>query len=460
MSKTQTDGGPLSLDGRIAKLREIIKTMRDVWADSGEPVPQEIDEELSRVESGMSPKSIVDLIRALEIWEEMSMEESKALARDVKDKMSRDALEESSGQEDTLSQFALQTVAEIRKRRGSSGTLVSKDLMRGLALTEGDATKYITDEKLREDIKALQEKGELIAGTMEGLQGGGAYLKSITIALASTLNEQSEYFKTQTSGAGARDVLKERFGDTVQIEWTKSISPRTGSKLSKKHPQGEERAVPYVIIVYEDFADKLRKAGSKRGGKDAAGVRDYFKALAGKQYLLDGGKVGGKRTVVGVAYCTIPASIYTISGRGKAVRTTEVGCILSLSPQFSATAQKYTYLGPGVLQRIGGAKQKDITMNLLALLSYVRGTAEVWKKNKSELLGVISPGETYKKNPSRGISDFFEAVEKVKAAGLITEYRETGEGKEIVSVFTFNPDYVPKEKRGEISTETPENHGA
>jgi hypothetical protein len=460
MNKAQTDGGPLSLDGRTARLREVIKTLRDVWTDSGEPVPEKIEEELSRAESDMSPKSIVNLIGALEIWEKTAKEESEALARDVKDKMSRGTLKESPGPEDTLSQFALQAVADIRKRRGSSGNLVPKDLMRGLALTEGDSLKYITDEGLLSDIRNLQERGELIAGTMEGLQGGGAYLKSITIALAATLNEQSEYFKTRESGAGARNVLKERFGDQVQIEWTKDIVPRTGSKLSKKHPQEEPRAVPYVIIIYEDFADKLRKAGGKRGGKDAAGVRDYFKALAGKQYLLDGGRVKGKRTLVGVAFCTIPATIMTISGRGKTARATEVGCILSLSPQFSATAQKYTYLGPDVLQRIGGAKQKDITMNLLTLLSYVRGTAEVWKKNKSELLGVISSRETYKNNPSRGKKDFSVAVEKVKAAGLITDYRETGEGKETVSVFTFNPDYVPKEKSGEISTATPENHGA
>jgi hypothetical protein len=320
---------------------------------------------------------------------------------------------------------------------------ISKDLMETQTYTAGDTLEYIKDPKKREKIRKLQAEGKLLAGTLEGLSGGTPYLKSFTIALAQTLNEQSKYYKTEGDYSGVPGkLIPDIFGEDVEIQKEASVPVkyREGNKIEIKQ---EKRKHPYILVSYEDLASKMRGIGKKRGGKDSETIRNYIEDLSGKQYLLDGGTdTKGKQILIGVPFLVRELFIYR---DGK-----EVGCLLRLNPQFSKTLRGYTGLRANTIQMIGGGKQKPITMSLLDLLLYVRGTDKkdyIWKKNKGELLSQIVTSTRYKTHPKDLDRDFKEAIEKVKICGLITDYKEEiTPGGETLSVFVFNPYYSKREE--------------
>lgn len=327
------------------------------------------------------------------------------------------------------SQNALLELKKLSQRPGVSQIRIPKDLMETQTHSVGDTLEYITDPRKRDKIKKLQAEGKLLAGTLEGLSGGTAYLKSFTIALAQTLNEQSKYYKTEEDYSGVpTSLIPDIFGEKVEIQ------KNPVSIVIRDKGETESRKIPYIIVSYEDLASKMRGKGKKRGGKDAVQIREYIEALSGKQYLLD----GGKGALLGIPFLTKTMTIYR-EDTGE-----EVGCLLSLSPQFSRTLRGYTGLRADTIQLIGGGRQKDITMSLLDLLLYVRGTdrGNTWRKNKGELLSKIGGGKTYSGRPGKRETDFREAVQKVKDSGLILEYREeTSPSGELVSVFVYNPNY-------------------
>ncbi len=334
---------------------------------------------------------------------------------------------------------ALQELRKISQRPGVSQIKIPKDLMDTQTHSVGDVLEYITDPKKREKIRKLQTEGKLLAGTLEGLSGGTAYLKSFTIALAHTLNEQSKYYKTEEDYSGVpTSLIPSIFGEKVEVQKNPvSIVLKDKTDPTKK----EERKIPYILVSYEEIASKMRGKGKKRGGKDSEYIREYIDKLSGKQYLLD----GGRGAILGIPFLTKTMTIYR-EDTGE-----EVGCLLSLSPQFSRTIRGYTGLRADTLQLIGGGRQKDITMCLLDYLLYVRGTdkGNVWKKNKGELLSRIGGGKTYSGRPGKREKDFREAIQKVKDSGLIIDYREeTAHSGETISVFTYNPNYS-KEGDGE-----------
>ena len=335
---------------------------------------------------------------------------------------------------------ALQELKKLSQRPGISQIRIPKDLMETQTHSVGDTLKYITDPAKRDKIKKLQAKGKLLAGTMEGLSGGSAYLKSFTIALAQTLNEQSKYYKTEEDYSGVpKSLIPKLFTEKVELReesFTLRGREEVGGKLDK-------RTNPYILVSYEDLASKMRGKGKKRGGKDAVQIREYIENLSGKEYILD----GGKGAYYGVKFLTKPISIYR-EDTGE-----EVGCLLSLSPQFSKTLRGYTGLRADTIQLIGGGRQKDITMNLLGLLLYVRGTDKknTWKKNKEILLSQVATSKKYATHPKQREEDFREAIQKVKDSGLILDYREEKNASgETISVFVYNPDY----SKGEEAPET------
>lgn len=332
------------------------------------------------------------------------------------------------------SQNALLELKKLSQRPGVSQIRIPKDLMETQTHSVGDTLEYITDSRKRDKIKKLQAEGRLLAGTLEGLSGGTAYLKSFTIALAQTLNEQSKYYKTEEDYSGVPTALiPDIFGEKVEIQ------KNPVSILIRDKGETESRKIPYIIVSYEELASKMRGRGKKRGGKDAVQIREYIEALSGKQYLLD----GGRGAILGIPFLTKTMTIY------REDTGDEVGCLLSLSPQFSRTLRGYTGLRADTIQLIGGGRQKDITMSLLDLLLYVRGTdrGNTWRKNKGELLSKIGGGKTYSGRPGKRETDFREAVQKVKDSGLIQDYREeTSSSGELVSVFVYNPHYSKGEE--------------
>lgn len=349
---------------------------------------------------------------------------------------------------------ALLELKKLSQRPRVSQIRMPKDLMETQTHSVGDTLEYITNPEKRENIKKLQTKGKLLAGTLEGLSGGSAYLKSFTIALAQTLNEQSKYYKTEEDNSGVPlSLIPKLFSGKVELReesftiqgvelrekpFTIQGREEIGGKLDK-------RTNPRILVSYEDLASKMRGKGKKRGGKDAVQIRDYIENLSGKQYLLD----GGKGVILGVPFLTKPVSIYR-EDTGE-----EVGCLLSLSPQFSKTLRGYTGLRADTIQLIGGGRQKDITMNLLGLLLFVRGTdkGNTWKKKKKDLLDQIGGGKTYSGRPGKREEHFKEAIQKVKDSYLITDYREEKNSSgETISVFVFNPDYSKGKEAPEIQS--------
>ena len=346
---------------------------------------------------------------------------------------------------------ALEELRKIAKSPHPDKIQIPKDLMETQVHSVGDTLQYIKDPGLREGIRKRQEKGELLAGTLEGLSGGGAYLKSFTIALAQTLNEQSKYYKTEEDLSGVpKDLIPDIFGEGVEVQ--RKDSPSLPVKVRKDGGidlQREPRQFPYILVSYEELARKMKGEGKSPGGTDISYIRDYISDLSGKQYLLSNGKDPrtGNLIVIGVPFLVKELIIY----RGKEGQSLkEVGCLLRLSPQFSKSVRKYTLLRADTIQRIGGGRQKDITMNLLDLLLYVRGTERgeesLWRKDKESLLAQIATSKRYTRQKAEMERDFQEAVQKVKDSLLIQDYREERSPSGLVSVFKFNPNYSKKDR--------------
>ena len=323
---------------------------------------------------------------------------------------------------------------------------IPKDFMQIQTYSKGDTLNFVRDPETRKTIERLQSQGKLLSGTLEGLSGGEAYLKSFIIALAQTLNEQSKYYKTEGKLSGVpRDLIPEIFGEDAKIKEADSISlPVEVKKNGGTEILDEVRTFPYIIVSYEDLASKLRGEGKQRGGKDALQIREYIESLEGKQYLIEGKKVNGRPYVYGIKLLSKDLVIYRGDKRDPEGELKEVGCLLRLSSQFSDTIRGYTGVRADTIPKIGGGKQKPLTMSLLDLLLYVRGTDPdgVWKKNKEDLLSQVATSVRYKTHPKDRERDFLEAVEKVKKCGLILHYKEEkSPGGETLSVFAFNPHY-------------------
>lgn len=339
---------------------------------------------------------------------------------------------------------------------------MSKDLLSSQFSSGGDILELGT-EKEKEKIREYQRKGKLLFGTMEGLAGGSAFFKAVSIALAKILNKQSQYYNPDGKGdkkgthrlSGVpRDRIREIFGESAELE--KSLN-------SVNVPlHGEERQYPFIILSYEELAREVSKTGKISGGKDIDYIRLYING--GYREFETDPKTGDKKPVLSSYVPGLTSRKYFVSdGRGHFVfipfvvnegeivdstrKDPEVGCILRLSPQYSSTLRGYTSLRSDTIQLIGGGKQKDITMDILSFLVFSRNTTPVLRKTKSAILEKYENKPTYKGRPGKLEDHFREAVQKSIEAKILQEYREEKTpGGETVSVFIYNPDYV----KGEI----------
>ena len=340
--------------------------------------------------------------------------------------MEEEEIKKNKGEQRIKAEFssAISELKKIEKSKKPSQIQVPKDIWKAQIDSVGDTLSYIENESTKKTIRELQKKGELLAGTLEGLSGGTAQLKLFTIALARTLNEQSKYYKTEEDWSGVPTKL-------IPVIMGKGV------EVKEKAPAiicNEKRPYPYVLVSYRDMAKKMSKTGKISGGQDTDYIKNYIEELSGKEYLID----AGENQITGVRFLIKLFTFYA-KNSGK-----EAGCVLQLSPQFSKSMRGYTGLRSDTIQLLGGGKQKDITMDLFDLLIYHRGLpGGVYRVPKKLLLSRYESKPTYLDRGSiRRVkleTDFQESIEKIKAAKVITKYKEEKKpGGEVVSVFFFS----------------------
>ena len=391
--------------------------------------------------------------------------------------------------EDNSPRFALGELRKLASLPSLGQINISKDLVSSEYSSVGDILDLGTEGE-KKTIQELQKKGKLLFGTLEGLSGGTAYFKTVSIALAKILNEQSKYYHPEEDKGDRKGghllsgvpketikIIREEFGETAKIENFKAPV-----KL-----KGEERDFPYILLSYEKLARELNKDGKITGGKDIEFVRLYING--GYREFTTDPKTGEKKPVKSSYTPGLVSKKYPISNgkggfffipfvvnEGEIVDSTkkdpEIGCVLRLSPQYSKTLQGYTALRGDTIQLIGGGKQKEITMDLLSFLAQSRNTSPTLRKMKKDILSKYEDRPTYKdpktgrRRPGKLEDHFKEAVQKcinakillpgTDSQGHLKGYREEkNSGGEIVSVFVFNPDYLkgedilPDEQKGE-----------
>lgn len=342
---------------------------------------------------------------------------------------------------------AFEDLKKIEKSSKVGQTNIPKDLLETMISSKGDTCSLLqqdqglNDEQKEIFLKAIQKhqkQGKLLRGTMEGLAGGTAYFHIFIIALAQTLNEQSKFYKTEERGSGVPlDLVRKYTGQDVKLLSEEEIPVFRGGDVVSK----EIRAYPYVLLSYDAIAKKTKGTDKISGGRDSEFVREYIETLQNKEYLI-WNKGGG---IIGLPIIHREASLYN-EKTGK-----EVGCILRLSPQFSKTIRGYSGLRSDTIKRLGGGKQKDITMRLLDTLIYARGIGAEYRRSKEALLSAIATGKRYERSKQKREEDFKEATQKMEDALIIIKYKEErGKGGEIQSVFVFNPDYSKGEEIPEI----------
>lgn len=367
--------------------------------------------------------------------------------------------------EDTSQSRPLEELRKLSNLPTPSSVRISKDLISSEFKTQGDILE-IGSEEDKNRIRKLQEGGKLLFGSLEGLSGGTAYFKSFSIALAKILNEQSNYYNTETRGdrpgghllSGVpKEKIREVFGESAKLEGVRKAPIRT-----------EQRESPYILLSYERIAKEMSKTGKISGGKDIDYIRLYLNG--GYREFKTDPKTGVKTPVKSSYVPGLASKKYPVSdgkghylflpfvvNEGEIVDTTrrdpEVGCLLRLSPQYSKTLRGYTSLRGDTIQLIGGARQKDITMDIIAFLVFSRGTSLVLKKRKSDLLSKYQESPTYRVSSTGGRrlskleGDFKEAIQKAKEAKILRGYREErNSGGEVISVFLYNPDYLKGEE--------------
>lgn len=362
----------------------------------------------------------------------------------------------------------LEDLEKIRDSAKSGLVKVSSDLWKsGTAPFRDSLGISIISEKTRRIIQKKEAEGKLLAGTLIGLKGGGRYFKVFNIALAQTLYEQSKYYNTQDTLSGVpRDLISQYAGEGAIVEKIKDTSDKF---------KGGERPYPIVLLSWEDIAKKMSPDGKISGGKDIKVVRDfvqgytqkvtdpktgktktaYIPGLLGREYLVE-----GERSLIGVPYMSKIFSLYPKDSPDK-----EVGIAVQLSPLFAQSLRfGYTGIRSDTIQKLGGGKLKEITVNLFYYLAYNRGIPPQRGRNKgefprikSDLLEELSEGiKSYTNNPKRREADFRDAVQKCIDAKILLPgktktglrgYREEiNPGGRTLSIFTYNPDYLKGEE--------------
>lgn len=333
----------------------------------------------------------------------------------------------------------LEELKKISQMRGTQ-TQVPKDLIESQIKRPEENILDTIPEKERDKLMKLQSKGKLLFGSMDGLSDGTAYFKAFSLVLSQILNEQSKYYNTEGDWSGVpTETISTLMGGEIQIQ------KRDPVKIGK-----DSRPHPYVWVSYEELAKRMSKTGSISGGKDIEQVRQYIEEIGDKRYPV---RVGAGQFII-LPYLVNEGDLIDINKSNPFV-----GCILRLSPQFSKTTRGYVGLPSDIIQRLGGGKQKGITMDLLETLAFNKGVGKEWKKKKTDLLAKYAETPNYKGRPGKLQKDFMESVVKIINTGLLLTgtdkkgnlngYRESkNNGGEIISHFFFNPDFLQGEDIG------------
>ena len=333
----------------------------------------------------------------------------------------------------------LEELKKISQMRGTQ-TQVPKDLIESQIKRPEENILDTIPEKERDKLMKLQSKGKLLFGSMDGLSDGTAYFKAFSLVLSQILNEQSKYYNTEGDWSGVpTETISTLMGGEIQIQ------KRDPVKIGK-----DSRPHPYVWVSYEELAKRMSKTGSISGGKDIEQVRQYIEEIGDKRYPV---RVGAGQFII-LPYLVNEGDLIDINKSNPFV-----GCILRLSPQFSKTTRGYVGLPSDIIQRLGGGKQKGITMDLLETLAFNKGVGKEWKKKKTDLLTKYAETPNYKGRPGKLQKDFMESVVKIINTGLLLTgtdkkgnlngYRESkNNGGEIISHFFFNPDFLQGEDIG------------
>lgn len=350
-----------------------------------------------------------------------------------------------------MSQSPISALEELKKisqfARGTQ-TQIPKDLIESQIRRPEESLLDSIPENEKEKLLKLQSKGKLLFGSMDGLSDGTAYFKAFSLVLSQILNEQSKYYNTEGDWSGVpTETISTLMGGEIQIQ------KRDPVKIGK-----DSRPHPYVWVSYEELAKRMSKTGSISGGKDIEQVRQYIEEIGDKRYPV---RVGAGQFII-LPYLVNEGDLIDINKSNP-----YVGCILRLSPQFSRTTRGYVGLPSDIIQRLGGGKQKGLTMDLLETLAYNRGVAKEWKVNKRNLLSKYADTPNYRGRPGKLQKDFMESVVKIintkllltgtDKKGNLNGYRESkNNGGEIISHFYFNPDFlqgedigIPEEQTGE-----------
>ena len=394
-------------------------------------------------------------------------------------------LEDPQAEEKQTAQRFVDEFYRATKNPATTGaTYISKDAVYSEFSSMGDLME-IGSEKDKQIIADLQKKGKLLFGSMEGLSGGTAFFKSVSIALAKILNKQSNYYN-QTDGQRDRlggrllsgvpmGKIREMFGESAKLEELEKLeTPKKTPKVN-----GEDRHYPYIILSYEELAKELSKTGKISGGKDIEFIRlyinggyreyetdpktgnripvksSYVPGIASKKYPISNGKGG---------FIFVPFVVNEFEIVDTSRKDPEVGCLLRLSPQYAKTLRGYTALRGDTIQLIGGGRQKDITMDIIFFLVFSRNVTPVLRKSKASILSKYEDRPTYrdpktgKRRVSKLEAHFKEAIQKSIEAKILQEYREErSPGGEIISVFVYNPDYLKGEEIETPEEQTGEN---
>ena len=378
----------------------------------------------------------------------------------------------------------LTDLENIRRASKSDIVKVSKDFWESqMNIQEDILTLNSIDEETKKTIKKKVKEGKTIAGSLSGLYGGSRYLKVFCLALAQTLNEQSKYFHTQEDLSGVpKELISQYAGegaivDSVKAPSLKFISKKEKEVAQKNKSELQPRPYPIVFLSWEDLAKKMSANGQISGGKDVKVVRDYVMGGVTKkkdpktgrekevfvQGLLD--KVYytrvGESGLIGVPLMSKIFSLYHKDSPDK-----EVGIAVQLSPHFALRRLiGYTGIRSDTIKLLGGAKQRELTLNLFMFLAYYRGIppqkggeAGVFLKRKEELLRDLSKDlSSYVGRPGLLEKHFQEAILKCIDAKILKDgkdrdgnlrgYREEiNPGGEKISKFIYNPDYLKGEE--------------
>lgn len=335
---------------------------------------------------------------------------------------------------------ALDELHKISQIARATQTQVPKDLIESQIRKPEESILDSSTEEDKEKLMKLQSKGKLLFGSVDGLSDGTPYFKVFSLVLSQILNEQSKYYNTEGDWSGVpTETISTLMGGEIQIQERDPVTIG-----------GHTRPHPYVLVSYEELAKRMSKTGSISGGKDIEQVRQYIEEIQDKRYPV---RVGKGQFII-VPYLVNEGDLIDINKTNP-----YVGCILRLSPQFSRTTRGYVGLPSDIIQRLGGGKQKAITIDLLEILAFNRGVGAEWKKKKTDLLSKYAESKNYKGRPGKLQKDFMESVVKIINTGLLLTgkdkkgnlngYRESkNNGGEIVCHFFYNPDFLQGEEIG------------